>query len=243
MKKFLIALMVCASPVLQAMQQPPFETKVIELNYVDFRRVTQGGLLNPFQVQVGGSGQTVVLGGPPSNIAAAEAFIRKMDVRPRNVEAIFYIVAASQKPGESGPMPNELDPVLKQLKNAFAYQSFKLLETAISRGRENGEIGGSGHLPVNDPDSSMKRTYNFRAERVAVSPGEKANIIRFDKLQFFVHSPDVVKTHLTNKPEFTTAGISADLDVREGQKIVVGKSNFDGAEGAFFLIVTAKVVD
>ena len=54
---------------------------------------------------------------------------------------------------------------------------------------------------------------------------------------------DLVRSNLTKKPEFTTAGFNADIDVREGQKIVVGKSNFDGADGTFFLIVTAKVVD
>jgi hypothetical protein len=185
----------------------------------------------------------VVLGGAPANIAAAEAFIRKLDVRARNIEATFYIVAASAAPGQPSAIPSELEPVAKQLRSAFAYQSFKLLETSITRGRENGELGGSGHLPVSNPDSSMKRTYSFRVERVSMSPGEKADMIRFDKLEFWVHSPDIVKTNVTKKPEFTTAGIRADLDVREGQKVVVGKSNFDGAEGAFFLIVTAKVVD
>jgi hypothetical protein len=239
MKKWMLMVFVCAAPALFAQR----ETKVIELKYVDFRRVTQGGLLDPFQVEARGSGQTVVLGGLPGNIAAAEAYIRKLDVRARNVEATFYVLAASAKPGESAGITSELEPVVKQLRNAFSYQSFKLLETAITRGRENGELGGSGHLPLSDPDSSMKRTYSFRVERVSISPGEKSNFIRFDKLEFFVYSPDVVKTNVTKKPEFTMSGIRADLDVREGQKVVVGKSNFDGAEGAFFLIITARVVD
>jgi hypothetical protein len=203
----------------------------------------QGGLLDPFQVNPRGSGQTIVLSGQAANIVAAEALIRKLDIRPRNVEAIFFILAASQKPGESSGITTELEPVVKQLRSAFAYQSFKLLETSITRAREGGELGGSGILPVSDPNDGMKRTYNFRVERIAVSPGEKANIVRFDKLEFHVHSPDVVRTNVTKKPEFTTSSVRADLDVREGQEVVVGKSNFDGAEGAFFLIVTAKIVD
>ena len=89
----------------------------------------------------------------------------------------------------------------------------------------------------------MQRTYNLFIERVRVSPGEKGDIIRFDNMRFQVASPDIVRTNVTKKPEFTTAGVNADIDVREGQKVVVGKSNFDGADGTFFLIVTAKVVD
>jgi hypothetical protein len=246
MKKWVLVLFVCAAPALKA--QNPFqpqqrETKVIQLKHIDSNRLDRRGLLAPFNVEWRGDGPTVVLSGEPAKIAAAEAFIRSLDMRPRNIEAIFYILAASATAGQSSGITNELEPVIKQLRNAFAYQSFKLLETAITRGRENGELGGSGHLPVTDPDSSMKRTYNFRVERVAISPGEKGDMVRFDKLEFWVHSPDIVKTNVTKKPEFTTAGIRADLDVREGQKVVVGKSNFDGAEGAFFLIVTAKVVD
>ena len=38
------------------------------------------------------------------------------------------------------------------------------------------------------------------------------------------------------------SGVNTDVDVREGQKVVVGKSNF-GAEDAFILVVTAKVVE
>jgi hypothetical protein len=241
MKKWLVTLLVCFVPVLPA--QPDREVKVVELKYMDATRIRNSGVLDAFQVQISGSGQTLVLGGPASNVTAAEAFIRKFDVRPRNVEAVFYVIAAGAKSADVSAMPNELEPVVKQLRSAFAYQSFRLLETAIARGRENGQLRTSGHLPVNDPDSSMKRTYNLSADRISIATGEKANIVRFDKLEFYVNSPDVVRTNVTKKPEYTISGVTADLDVREGQKVVVGKSNFDGADGTFFLIVTAKVVD
>src|SRR5688500_18981982 len=207
MNKWVLVLFVCAASALHAQ----VETRVIELKYADFRRVTEGGMLNAFGVQSRGTGQTMVISGPSAAVTAAEAFIRMLDVRARNVEATFYIVAASPTSGQSSGITNELEPVVKQLRNAFAYQSFKLLETAVTRGRENGELGGSGHLPVSDPDSSMKRTYNFRVERVAISPGEKGDMVRFDKLEFWGHSPDIVKTNITKKPEFTNTGIRGEL--------------------------------
>ena len=39
------------------------------------------------------------------------------------------------------------------------------------------------------------------------------------------------------------AGITTDIDVREGQKVVVGKANIDNSDNALILILTAKVVD
>jgi hypothetical protein len=239
MKKWLLAICLCAAPVLHSQEK---DVKVVELKYISYDRFATSGLLHPFQVQVSGSGQTVILAGPASNVAAAEAFLRKFDVKPRNAEAVFYIVAAGGKGSESGPMPSEMDPVIKQLRNAFAYQSFRLLETAVVRGRENTRFETSGQLPPSKPDD-LKRTYHLSADRVSISPSEKGNIIRFDRLQFMLRSPDYVVMNVTKKAEYVNASLNADIDVREGQKVVVGKSSLEAAEGTFFVIVTAKVVD
>jgi hypothetical protein len=45
-----------------------------------------------------------------------------------------------------------------------------------------------------------------------------------------------------NLPD-NNSGIRTDVDVREGQKVVVGKSNISGSVDALILIVTAKVVE
>jgi hypothetical protein len=212
------------------------------LKYLSPRALHQSGALAPFQVGFSSTGQTVIISGPASNVNAVEAFLKKLDVRPRNVEATFYIVAASSK--SDGTVPSDLEPVVKQLRSAFNYAGFRLLETAVARSREGGELRTSGVLPMSgDPERTMKRQYTLSVDRINVSAGEKGNVIRFDRLQFNVQSPDNRKTEIVGKPEFTYSGVTSDLDVREGQKVVVGKSNFDGPEGTFFLIVTAKLVD
>jgi len=240
MKKWLFAMFVCAAPVLSAQEKE--EVKVVDLKYISYDRFSTSGLLNPFHVRVSGSGQTLILAGPASNVVAAEAFLRKFDVKPRNVEAVFYIVAAGGKAGESSTMPSELEPVIKQLRHAFAYQSFRLLETAVVRGRENARFETSGQLPPSKPDD-LKRMYYLSTQQVSISPGEKGNTIRFDRLQFRLSSPDYVVMNVTKKAEYINASVNADIDVREGQKVVVGKSSLEAAEGTFFVIVTAKVVD
>ena len=37
-------------------------------------------------------------------------------------------------------------------------------------------------------------------------------------------------------------GIQTDVDLREGQKVVVGKSNIESTDSALFVILTAKLV-
>ncbi len=43
--------------------------------------------------------------------------------------------------------------------------------------------------------------------------------------------------------QYQEVGINTDLDVREGQKVVVGKTNMDSSDRALIVVVTAKVVE
>jgi len=42
--------------------------------------------------------------------------------------------------------------------------------------------------------------------------------------------------------EYTDSGIDQDVDVKEGQKVVVGRSSLEGPQKALFLILTAHVI-
>ena len=42
--------------------------------------------------------------------------------------------------------------------------------------------------------------------------------------------------------EYTDSGILQDVDVKEGQKVVVGRSSLAGPQQALFLILTAHVI-
>jgi hypothetical protein len=43
--------------------------------------------------------------------------------------------------------------------------------------------------------------------------------------------------------QYIDTGISTDIDVREGQKVVVGKAASEGADKASFLVVMARVLE
>ena len=42
--------------------------------------------------------------------------------------------------------------------------------------------------------------------------------------------------------EYINSGIDQDVDVKEGQKVVVGRSSLEGPQQALFLILTARVI-
>ena len=43
--------------------------------------------------------------------------------------------------------------------------------------------------------------------------------------------------------QYIDTGISTDVDIREGQKVVVGKVNMDGADRASIVVLAARVVE
>jgi hypothetical protein len=48
----------------------------------------------------------------------------------------------------------------------------------------------------------------------------------------------------TSPTSFADTGISTDVDVPEGKKVVVGKtSGLEGSDSALILVISAKVVD
>jgi hypothetical protein len=81
--------------------------------------------------------------------------------------------------------------------------------------------------------------YVISVRSAVVNPAEKGAMIRLEGLRFNARVPTGTPAAI----QFQTVGVSTDLDVREGQKVVVGKSSIDGAAQSLFLVVTAKVVD
>ncbi len=235
MKKLAAALLFAAAGFAQ---QPEIKTKVIEVKNVrsdELRRITQafvpGGRGG---VDATPDGKYLIVNGPPESIAAVEAAARQFDVPPRDIELMFHIISASAQPN-SEKLPSDLDPVLKQLHAAFVYQGYKLLETTIMRVREGngGEVSGQilGRAPG---DATI---YQIRCQSTRISTGTP-NVIRLDNLKIGGRFPI---TNTKGDTNYIDTGINTSVDMKEGQKNVVGKSTMN--DSAAFLVVSARVLD
>jgi hypothetical protein len=129
--------------------------------------------------------------------------------------------------------------VIKQLKGIFSYKNFRVLESFVLRSRD-GESGETSGMVLTDETPGIHRIrYEFRYRRVSLDGTDTAKSIRFDHLQLSLKVPTG-----TNQITFENAGISTDVDVPEGKKVVVGKtSGILGSDSALILVISAKVVD
>src|SRR5205823_1006245 len=155
----------------------------------------------------------------------------------------YLLMALSEQTGAKNT-PSELDGVLKQLRNVFTYQGFRLLDTLVVRSR-NGMEGGINGIAPKNPEEAQPTFYRFNFGSASItSDSNTGRMIRVDNLRLGATVP--VKTiSETGSAQFKSAetGINTNIDVREGQKIVVGKATIDGSNNALFLVLTAKVLD
>jgi hypothetical protein len=149
------------------------------------------------------------------------------------------------KPGKNGALPQALDAVQKNLESLFGFRGFYLLETAFIRGRDGNEVSTDGAVP--NPGEADSPHINYSISLLpSVSAADKGNVIRLNRLRLQLRMPVVSGADpLTRKKQFTFqgAGMNTQIDVREGQRVVVGKANVNASDGALVLVVAAKVVE
>ncbi|MBI5084966.1 MAG: hypothetical protein HZB13_10275 [Acidobacteria bacterium] len=186
-----------------------------------------------------------------ADMRTAEELIKRYDVPSgpapagnRNVELTAYLLLAAPK-GESGEaVPADLDVVVRQIRNAFGYKDYRMLDSTVIRTREGTQVDTSGNVGALLPGAFPSR-YQMNYRNAAVSATEHGNLIRLDGFKFGMNVPVQVGLAKDDRPQFqfSDIGFYTNLDIREGQKVVVGKTKSGDTGGAFILVLTAKAVD
>jgi hypothetical protein len=234
--------------------QPQIQ-KLFVLKYADPNQVNN--LIRVFTNNTNPNSEmhAIAVSATPSAMAAIEDAIKRLDVpasAPQNIELTGYLLTGTDAEGVASPaLPKELDSVVTQLKSAFAYKSYKLADVMTLRGRTGqGQVSTSGSGgSVNIGGASEPIINQFRINGLSVSPD---GAIHLERLSLSSRVPvatgsfgstsggsgvsPLVNTQFT----YQDIGINTDLDVKEGQKVVVGKMAMNPTE-AMFLVLTAHV--
>lgn len=231
-------------------QGAPAETKgvVTKIFPIKHRDVdTLARLISAFRAEIKSSRELRVIAvtGRPEIVEAVAESIQRLDVAPpppKNVELTFYIVIAMPKADQPTSIPPELEAVTKQLKGVFSYQAFRVLDTMILRCRDGqgAQASGAGPPPAGSSASGQITTIQVRVRTVSVTPGSAGPVIRLNGLKLGARVPLSIPG---GGWQFFDTGFNTDIDVREGQKVVVGKANIDSSNDAMIAVVTAKVAD
>ncbi|MCC7174891.1 MAG: hypothetical protein IT159_06815 [Bryobacterales bacterium] len=213
-------------------------SKIFEVRYRDPETLRL--LLQLFGARIVASPglKALAVTGPSAVVDAVGEAIKRFDVPVKNVELTVYILAGGAQEGPQDTIPKELESVARQLRNTFSFGGLRVLDTAVIRSREGRQTSASGAFST--PPGTA---YSIALGGLSISGMAKENIVRIDNLRFHAQIPVDPRSGVQPSPPTRSAGFSADVDVREGQKVVVGKANFDESGTALILVVTAKVVE
>jgi hypothetical protein len=242
MKRLLLAALLLVPPVMAqdtTFTPPEKVQKLVTLKYADPQSVSN--LISVFgldSVRVDGHLKVISLSGTKARVASAEEAIKQLDVpsaAPKNIElTVFFVVGSDQNPLAGNPIPAELQPVVTQLKTTFPFKAYTLLDVLALRTRSGSGAETSGQL------NGSSRLSTFRVQSASVD-GDGSNI-RLEHLHAGVRN--LVSMGDPLKKQYVDTGISADVvDVKDGQKLVIGRSSLDGPEKALFLVLIAKVIN
>jgi hypothetical protein len=235
--KRLILLLALAMPSLAQTNQDPNERiqKLVTLKYADPR--TLQNLLANFGVEIRADEnmKVIALSGRRANVMTAEDAIKQLDVpsaEHRDIDlTVYFVVASDQNSTEGSPIPADLQSTVATLKTTFPFRNYSLLDVLSLQSRSGAGASTSGILSGN-------RITQFSVNSATVEP---ESMVRLDHLRAGLRT---ATPGGEGKISYIDTGITADVvDVKEGQKLVVGRSSVNGPDRALFLVLIAKPVE
>lgn len=174
----------------------------------------------------------------PENVEKILAAIREIDVKPADVLFTVQLVLGSETDATTDAELQN-DPVIKELRKLLRYKGYTLL------------------------DSSLLRVVNRERASVVLGPKAEFNLALMPDVAGDLKAP-VIKTELRlrqtiqmvkstaivggKETDFQTSAqvttpIESTLNIKSGERTVVGVSKLDGGDKGLILIISAKIVD
>ena len=249
MKRFLLLTMLLALPLAaQDEKKPepkPRVQRVFILKYADPARISN--LLGVFGAAMTANSDLHALAvtSSPEVMPAIEDAIKRLDVptaAPQNIElTVYYLIGGDGDASGIAP-PKELDSVVAQLKNSFPFKSYRLLDTLALRSRA-GQAAETSSAPGQVALGSPSALIQFSIRSATLSTD--GSTVRIDKMRAGMRMPVPTAggpTGATTQYQYVDLGLNADVDIKEGQKVVVGRLTVN-KDQALFLVLTAGIVN
>jgi hypothetical protein len=219
-------------------------TKVIRVRYANAENIaTTVPPARSLFIRGNNGLRVVVVAGEPKDVASVVETVKELDVPSisdvaRDVEMRVYVIGAGPKAQTPAVAASDIEPVIKQLEAAFHYASYQLLDTMLLRSRE-GETAKTDGMMKSFPTVQEQHANRYAIEyHLLNEPGDTHRTIRLDRFEFRTHTSTAA-----SNAETLNVGLQTNLEVHEGEKIVVGKTNIDDGDSALFVVLTAKIVE
>ena len=207
--------------------------EIVKLKYVraqDVQNVLYTFLSPAGRIQFNSNMPTVLAVSDTSeNVEKILAAIREIDIKPADILFTVQLILGSEADAATDAELQN-DPVVKELRKLLRFKGYTILDATLVRAvnRENATV-----------KFGPKAEFEF-ALRPDVAGDSKAPVIktevrlrRIEQLGFSADKP------ITNVATL----IESTLNIKSGDRTVVGVSKLDGGDKGLILIISAKIVD
>lgn len=218
-------------------------TRVFELSHVEPGQLASTLSLFDAQIQPNNSLRTLTVRADAAVMPAIEDVVARLDVLrvERAAEVTAYVLRA-QEQGSATAIPPNLEPVVQQLRNTFAYASYALMDTLVIRGVDGGEPSTSGTIALDVSGIADRPVfYNFSGEFRVVEPDEGPNALRIDRMRFGFRIPIATSMDAAAQFQYIDVGINTDVEIPADSQVVVGKATV--GDSALILVMTVEFLN
>ncbi len=214
----------------------PVKTELIHMKYQ--RASMMMVVIRPFlsqdsEMRSSPDDKILIISETAENIGKALAIIKELDIKPADLLFTVQLVLGSEEP-EKGVEDTPNDPIIKELRNLLTYKHYSLLDTSLLRAldTQNSEV----RLGDRAEFELWLRPKVIRDEKSSLIQTE----IRLRRILIAGTPPNVT----SSKPEYITTNlIGTTLNIKSGDRTVVGVSKLDGSGKGLILIISGKIVD
>jgi hypothetical protein len=237
MKTIWLVLALAAAPLWG--QEGAVVHKIVPLKYVDaqaaqmlIRNVPGVSLTADRELKV------IALTGKAPSVEMAEAALKQLDVpgaAPKDIDLTVYFIVGRDDAATGGAIPADLQSTVATLKQTFPFKNYELLDALSLRARSGmeGRTGGSTSGQI-----SGGRLTSFSVRSVSMDAG--GSMVRIDGLAASVRQLQNIGQG--NAQYVDVSGVKTEVvDVKEGQKLVIGRSSLEGPGRALFLVLIARM--
>ncbi len=199
-----------AVPPEDSMERAP-RTAIKAVKYADVAAIEPLVELVGVDVAVDPKRKLLVIRGPNSIMDTAIALIDALDTPepPWGIELLVHLVAASKEPAAGQGIPADLEAALAELTELFGYRGFELVDTVFLFASTD---AGSARVRAPVRDGGI---FDVGFDGARVIYGEPKHSVLFENLTIQAIAADI--------------DLQTNVEVKEGHKVLIGKSSLRGA--------------
>jgi hypothetical protein len=240
---FVIALLAITTAAFAQENKTDLRSKVFEIHNRDPRQIADavrllGSGVGNTGINVNTELKTLTVRDFPENIATIEEAIKRLD-QPApptpDIEFKISVLIGSKSALNAASIPEELEPVVKQLQSTLRYAHYGLMTAAVQRTKPGDGIDGSGvaepTLLGMTPNQERPVFYSYTMRRITASDAS----VDIEKFQFGMRVPVVVKG--SGDVQYQNVGFETPVSLRNNEKVVIGTTTM--GDKALIVVVTA----